>query len=135
MLNLTKQSAIDHSWKLVDANSKTLGRIATEIAVLLVGKQKNYFVRHLDCGDHVVVINAEKIKVTGNKLSNKIYTRYSGYPGGLKKMTLEQLKEKNPMQVIRHAVWGMLPNNKLRDIWIKRLHVFAQNHQYGDIFK
>lgn len=101
-----------------DVSGKILGRTATEIAGLLVGKSKPNFVRHLDCGDFVEVKNADKVKVTGKKQEKKIYTRYSGYPGGIKKTPLKNVK---PEEVIRHAVKGMLPNNKLRDIWMARL--------------
>lgn len=121
----TKQSDIKREKHEIDAKDKVLGRLATEIAQLLVGKSKPYFVRHLDCGDFVTVINAKQVKVTGKKDTQKIYTRYSGYPAGLKKTTLGSLRKDNPTEIIRHAVWGMLPNNKLRDIWIARLKIEA----------
>lgn len=121
----TKFSDIKRARHEIDAKDQVLGRLATKIAQLLVGKSKPYFVRHLDCGDFVTVKNAKLIKVTGKKDQQKIYTRYSGYPAGLKKITLGKLRKDNPTEIIHHAVWGMLPNNKLRDIWIARLKLEA----------
>lgn len=132
----TKISDIKRSWHLIDLKSKTLGRISTQIAKLLMGKSKPYFVRNLDCGDYVVVINAKEIEVSGNKAKQKIYYRYSGYPGGLSQETLEKLKDRKPEEVIYHAVKGMLPQNKLRDRMLSRLHIYAgSEHQYNDKFK
>lgn len=119
----TKASEISRVWHLVDAKDKILGRLAVEIAAKLIGKTKPYFVRNLDCGDFVVVINAKHVKVTGRKEKEKMYTRYSGYPGGLKSKALWQLREENPTEIIRRAVMGMLPKNKLRHKMIARLHV------------
>ena len=116
-----KNKDIKHENHQVDAKGQVLGRLATEIANLLMGKSKPYYVKHLDCGDFVTITNAKDIKVTGKKEDQKTYTRYSGYPAGLKKTTLKVLRKDNPNEIIRHAVWGMLPNNKLRDIWITRL--------------
>jgi len=135
MLKPTKQSDIQHHWDLIDAKDQILGRLATAIAVKLVGKYKPYFVRHLDCGDHVVVVNAKEVRVTGRKETQKIYTRFSGYPGGLKKFTLAQMRETNPTEIIRHAVAGMLPNNKLKDRWLTRLHIYTDDkHPYQEKF-
>jgi large subunit ribosomal protein L13 len=120
-MKTVKLSDIKHGSHEVDVAGKTLGRVATEIAQLLVGKNKTYFVRHLDCGDFVNVKNASKIKVTGKKETDKIYSRYSGYPGGIRNVSLKEIQKKNPNEIIRHAVYGMLPNNKLRDVWIVRL--------------
>lgn len=132
----TKQSDIKREWHLIDLQEKTLGRISTEIAEFLMGKGKPYFVRNLDCGDYVVVINASKVKVTGKKEELKKYYRYSGYPGGLKVETLRELRQRKPQDVIIHAVKGMLPQNKLRDKMLKRLFVFAgEEHPYQDKFK
>jgi large subunit ribosomal protein L13 len=117
-MKVTKLTDIKHETHEIDLAGQVLGRVATKIAQLLVGKRKLYFVRHLDCGDFVNVKNADKIKITGKKETGKIYTRYSGYPGGIRKTALKNMK---PIEVIRHAVTGMLPNNKLRDIWITRL--------------
>ncbi len=110
---------------VIDAAGKVLGRLASEIAVKLQGKHKPNFVAHLDIGDIVVVVNAGKFKVTGRKLEQKIYTKYSGFPGGLKKETLVELKNKKPEEVIKRAVAGMLPDNKLKKCILKRLFVFA----------
>jgi len=132
----TKQSDIKRFWHLVDANENILGRVSTKITTLLMGKSKPYFVRNLDCGDYVVVVNAGKVKVTGKKELLKKYYRYSGYPGGLKIEALGDLRERKPEDIIRHAVSGMLPQNKLRDRMLSRLFVFSgDEHQYRDKFK
>jgi len=128
----TKASKIERKWYLVDAKDRILGRVAVEIASKLIGKSKPYFVRNLDCGDFVVVINAKHVKVTGHKEHEKMYTRYSGYPGGLKSKALWQLREENPIEIIRRAVMGMLPKNKLRARMITRLHVVPEEvHTFG----
>ena len=121
----TKQSDIKRDKHEIDAKDQVLGRLSTKVAQLLVGKSKPYFVRHLDCGDFVTVKNAKLVKVTGKKETQKVYTRYSGYPAGLHKITLSKLRKENPTEIIRKAVWGMLPNNKLRDRWIARLTIEA----------
>lgn len=129
----TKQSAVQRTWHLVNVKNKTLGRTAVTIAQLLRGKHKPYFVSHLDCGDYVVVINAADVAVTGAKEEKKLYTRYSGYPGGLKTETLGSLRARKPGQVVYHAVAGMLPKNKLRSRWLARLYVFAgADNPYGE---
>jgi len=131
----TKQSEIRHDWHLVDVNDQTLGRISTTIAHYLMGKAKPNFVRNLDCGDYVVVLNASKVKVTGNKEENKVYARHSGYPGGFRSETLKELRSRRPEEIIRHAVKGMLPDNRLRDKMLKRLFVFpGSEHTYADKF-
>ena len=131
-----KASEIKRHWRSIDLNDQVLGRAATEIAVLLIGKEKPYFVPHLDCGDYVVAINAGKVKVTGKKRKQKIYYRHSGYPGGLKQIPFERMMEKDPAKVIELAVRGMLPKNKLRDRRMRRLKVFADDkHPYEDKFK
>lgn len=136
MLKPTKQSEIKRDWHLFDAKDKILGRMAMEIAKLLTGKNKPYFVRHLDCGDCVVVINAKNIKVTGKKEKQKTYGHFSGYPGGLKIKALGQLRQENPQRIIVEAIMGMLPNNKLRDRMMTRLYIFAdENHPYQNKFK
>jgi large subunit ribosomal protein L13 len=117
-MNKTKASQITHEKHEINAEGRVLGRLATEIALLLVGKHKPYFVRHLDCGDFVRVLNAEKIKVTGKKEQTKTYTRFSGYPGGLKTIPFKQMKK---TEIISRAVWGMLPKTKWRDVWMSRL--------------
>ena len=132
----TKESQITRAWQVIDLKDQTLGRMATKIAELLMGKTKPYFVRNLDCGDHVVVLNAKDFIATGNKEKLKVYTRYSGYPGGLKSETLGRLRNRKPEEVIRHAVSGMLPKNRLRDKMLKRLYVFADDkHPYEEKFK
>ena len=132
----TKLSDIKRSWHLFDVEGKILGRIASEIAKVLIGKSKPYFVSHLDCGDYVVVINAEKIKVTGRKETQKKYSRHSGYPGGYREETLMELRKRNPGDIIKFAVLGMLPQNKLRDRMLTRLFIFeGEEHPYKDKFK
>lgn len=121
----TKPEDIQREWWIVDAEGKTLGRLASEVARILRGKHKPYYAPHLDCGDYVIVINAEKIHVTGRKLDNKLYYRHSGYPGGLKQMTLREMLQRRPTRVIRKAVWGMLPHNRLGRRMIKKLKVYA----------
>lgn len=131
-----KSRQITRDWHWLDAQGKILGRLATKIASFLIGKHKPNYVPYLDVGDYVVVINAKKVVVSGKKEEQKLYTRYSGYPGGLKKMTFRQLKEKKPEEIIRQAVSGMLPKNKLRKKRLARLFVFAnEKHPYGDKFK
>jgi large subunit ribosomal protein L13 len=120
-----KPTNIERKWYVVDAKNKTLGRLSTEIANLLRGKSKPYFSYNLDCGDFVVVINSEKIKVTGNKLDEKIYYKYSGHPGGISSVSLRDLLAKFPERALEYAVYGMLPKNKLRDRMMKKLKIFA----------
>lgn len=132
----TKISDIKREWHLIDLKEKTLGRISTDIAGLLMGKGKPYFVKNLDCGDFVVLINAKDVLVSGGKEEKKKYYRYSGYPGGLKVETLKDLRKRKPEEIIYHAVRGMLPQNKLRDKMLKRLLVFVgKEHPYQDKLK
>ena len=112
-------------WYLVDASGKTLGRLASEVASVLRGKNKPQFTPHVDTGDYVIVINAEKITVTGNKLTDKLYRHHSGYVGGMKATTLKEMLAKKPTQVIEHAVRGMLPKGALGNQMYKKLHVYA----------
>lgn len=136
MTQSTKISDVKREWHLIDLNEKIIGRAATEIATLLMGKGKPYFVRNLDCGDYVVVINAKAIKATGNKEENKIYYRHSGYPGGFRQRTLKELRANKPEEIIRHAVKGMLPDNRLQAKMMKRFFIFAEDtHTYEDKFK
>lgn len=109
---------------IIDASGKILGRLASEAATFLMGKHKPNFVPYLDTGDFVVVTNADKIKVTGKKITQKIYTRHSGYPGGLKQETFAKLMEKDPRKIIEHAIKGMLPKNRLGRAEFKKLTVF-----------
>lgn len=135
MLKPTKKSEIKREWHLFDAKGQVLGRLATRIVPLLLGKGKPYFVKNLDCGDSVVVVNARDILVTGKKETQKNYYSYSGYPGGLKKTSLEQLRREFPERIIEKAVLSMLPKNKLRPLWLKKLHVFAgSEHDFQDKF-
>jgi large subunit ribosomal protein L13 len=120
-----KISEIKRKWYLVDAENQILGRVSSQIAFLLRGKHKPEFTPHLDLGDHVIVINADKIKVTGRKLNQKQYTRYTGYPGGLRVNVMEKLLQKRPERVILNAVRGMLPKNRLGRKMIKKLRVYA----------
>ncbi len=121
----TKISDIERQWHVIDASGKVLGRLATQVAVLLMGKHKPIFCRNLDTGDFVIVINADKVRVTGNKAKQKVYYRHSGYPGGLKSITLEKMMQTNPTRVIEHAVKGMLPHNRLGAAIIKKLRVYV----------
>jgi large subunit ribosomal protein L13 len=120
-----KPTELTHDWYLVDAEGQTLGRLATKVATYLLGKHKIQFAAHLDAGDNIVVINAAKIAVTGNKLADKKYYRHSGYPGGIKETTLAELLEKHPTQAVEKAVTGMLPKNRLQDDRLRRLKIYA----------
>jgi len=122
---IPKSEEIERNWRLVDADGKVLGRIATEIADILRGKNKPVFTPHLDTGDFVVVVNAEKIKLTGNKMADKVYYHHTGFPGGIKGITAEKLLEKEPGKLISEAVKGMLPKNKLRKQFMGKLKVYA----------
>ena len=139
MQNLTKPTKskdIVRAWHLIDVDGQILGRTATKIVGLLMGKAKPYFAKNMDCGDYVVITNAKMVKVTGNKEKAKVYTRYSGYPGGLHSARLEEVRAKKPTEIVRHAVSGMLPKNKLRDQFLKRLFIYADaEHPYHDKFK
>ena len=120
-----KSGDITHEWKLVDANGQNLGRLATQLASMLLGKDKPTFTPGVDTGDFVVVVNAERITVTGNKMEDKIYYRHSGYPGGLKEINLRDQLKKHPERVIQRAVWGMLPHNRYGRKIYKKLKVYA----------
>jgi len=121
----TKTSDIERHWHVIDASGKVLGRLATQVAGLLMGKHKPIFSRNLDTGDFVIVINADKVRVTGNKAKQKLYYRHSGYPGGLKSITFEKMMQTNPTRVIEHAVKGMLPHNRLGAKMLKKLRVYT----------
>jgi large subunit ribosomal protein L13 len=120
-----KPGEVTREWYLVDAEGKTLGRLATQIADTLRGKRKPQYTPHVDTGDFVVVVNAEKIQVTGNKLDQKRYYRHSGYPGGLRSRTLREQLERRPTEVLRVAVKGMLPKNRLARQQITKLKIYA----------
>jgi large subunit ribosomal protein L13 len=116
---------VGRTWLVIDAKGQVLGRVATRVASLLIGKDKPSYTPYLDCGDHVIVINAESIKLTGNKIDQKIYRHHSGYPGGLKEVPIRTLMQKHPEEILREAVLGMLPKNKLRARRAKKLRVYA----------
>ena len=120
-----RASEITHEWRVVDATGKSLGRLASEVAQFLRGKHRPTFAEHMDTGDFVVVVNASQIRVTGNKLRQKMYYRHSGYPGGFKAVALGDLLEKHPDRVIQHAVKGMLPHNVLGRKMLRKLKVHA----------
>ena len=126
-----KKENVERNWFVVDATDRILGRVATKIADRIRGKDKPTFTPHTDGGDYVIVVNAEKIKVTGSKFDKKIYYRHSLYPGGLKSQSFKELNEKNPERIIEEAVKGMLPKNKLGKSIIKKLKVFqGPNHSH-----
>jgi large subunit ribosomal protein L13 len=120
-----KSHAIDREWFVLDAEGKTLGRLATRIATILRGKHKPIYTPHVDCGDFVIVVNADKVNVTGQKLDQKMYYRHSGYPGGLSEITLRKQLQIHPERVIEAAVRGMLPKNRLGRKMFKKLKVYA----------
>lgn len=122
-----KAKDIEREWWVIDATDKALGRIATQIAKLLMGKHKPIYAPHIDTGDYVVVINAAKVKVTGEKAEQKVYYRHSGYPGGLKSQRFEELFGKDPGRVIELAVKGMLPHNRLGRTMLKKLKIYPGN--------
>ena len=119
-----KKSDIDRKWYVVDAKDAVLGKLATKVAVYLRGKNKPVFTPNADTGDFIIVINAEKNRLTGNKVTDKVYYHHSGYIGGIKAQTAKELLEKKPEQIIEKAVWGMLPKNKLGRMMIKKLKVY-----------
>ena len=122
---MQKKEDVERKWYVVDAEGQTLGRLSTEIANVLRGKKKPIYTPHADCGDYVIVVNAEKIKVTGKKLDQKIYYHHSEYVGGMKETNLKTMLEKHPERVIEHAVKGMLPKGPLGRSMYKKLFVFA----------
>lgn len=122
---MAKPNEVERKWYLVDATGKTLGRLATEVATLLRGKHKPEYTPHVDTGDFVVVINAEKVKLTGNKWQDKIYYRHSGYPGGLKKATAAEMLQRHPTRLVEYAVKGMLPKTRLGRKQFRKLKVYA----------
>ena len=126
-----KLKDITRDWHLVDAEGRVLGRLASRVASILMGKEKPTYADFLDCGDFVIVVNAEKVRLTGKKLSDKLYYRHSGYPGGLKQMTAAEVLEKHPERLIRSAVKGMLPRNKLGRKMLSKLKIYAGgNHPH-----
>jgi len=122
-----KSSELKNDWLQIDAKNQILGRLASQVATILMGKHKPHYAPHLLCGDKVVVINASKIKVSGKKLTDKIYYRHSGYPGGIKSISLSEQLKKDPTKVVIHAVRGMLPKNKLASKMLANLKVYPDN--------
>ena len=122
---MPSKADIERKWYVVDESGKTLGRLASEVAKVLSGKNKPSYTQFLDTGDYVIVVNAEKIVVTGKKLEQKVYTHHTGYIGGLKETTLKRMLETKPENVIKHAVKGMLPKNTLGRSMMRKLHVYA----------
>ena len=120
-----KKESISREWYVVDATDKTLGRLSTAIANRLRGKHKPEYTPHVDTGDYIVVVNAEKVRVTGNKTTDKIYHHHTGYPGGIKSITFDKLIDKAPEQVIEKAVKGMMPKNKLSRSMLSKLKIYA----------
>lgn len=123
--NVVSAKDIKRSWYLVDAKNAVLGRLASDVATILMGKKKANYIPYLDMGDNVVIVNAVKVKVTGKKETEKKYARHSGYPGGFRTENLSQVRERKPEEIIVHAVKGMLPKSKLGRVMIKKLHVYA----------
>ena len=120
-----KKESVTREWYVVDATGKTLGRLSTEIANRLRGKHKPEFTPHVDTGDYIVVVNAEKVKVTGNKTTDKVYHHHTGYPGGIKSIPFDQLIDKAPERIIEKAVKGMMPKNKLSQSMMTKLKIYA----------
>ena len=120
-----KPKEVKREWFVIDATDKVLGRVATEVALRLRGKHKPEYTPHVDTGDHIVIINAEKIAVTGNKEEAKIYYRHTGYPGGIKDVNVRELREKAPTRILENAVRGMMPKNALGRAMLKKLHIYA----------
>lgn len=129
---MAKAETVERKWYVVDAQGQTLGRLASEVATVLRGKHKAIYTPHVDCGDHVIIINADQIKMTGKKLDQKIYRRHSGYVGGLKEVTARDMMEKNPERVLMLAVKGMLPKNSLGRKMLTKLRVYAGSEHEHD---
>ena len=129
---MAKNEDMQKKWYLIDAKGKTVGRIATQIATILRGKNKPTFTPHADNGDFVVVVNVDNVKFTGKKFNNKTYYWHTGYPGGIKSITADKLHEKNPGEILKKAVWGMLPKNKWQKKLINRLKLYSsQSHPHS----
>jgi large subunit ribosomal protein L13 len=125
---MPKASDINRKWFVIDLNGAILGRAAVKIADVLRGKNKPLFSPHVDCGDHVIVINARRVAVTGKKASAKTYLRYTGYPGGQRTRTFRQMADRHPEKLVEKTVWGMIPHNRLGRKAFKKLHVYADDH-------
>jgi large subunit ribosomal protein L13 len=121
------EKIVKKEWVVIDAENEVVGRLSTMVARILRGKNKTYFTPHFDCGDNVIIINAEKIRFTGKKMDDKVYVRHTGYPGGQRFATPKELMRKNPIKILEHAVRGMLPKNKLGDQLYRNLYVYVGN--------
>ena len=131
-----KQKDIKRDWHLINADGQVLGRIATQISIYLMGKHKVSYSNHIDMGDFVVVVNAGKVRLTGAKLKQKVYQKHSGYPGGFKEVKIEKLMKEAPQKVIQYAVFGMLPDNRLKSGRLRRLRIFrGEKHPYEEKLK
>ena len=131
-----KQKEISRDWHLIDAKDQVLGRLSTKVATLLMGKQKASYSSHMDSGDFVVVVNAEKIKTTGTKALSKVYRSHSGYPGGFKEVTFAKMTKEHPNRIVEFAINGMLPDNRLKADRMARLFIFkGEKHKYESRFK
>ena len=124
---MAKEATIERKWYVIDATGLTLGRLATEVATILRGKHKPTYTPHIDCGDNIIIINAEKVNLTGNKLENKMYYNHSQYLGGLRERTAKTMREQYPIEMMERAVKGMLPHNRLGRQMFKKLFVYAGN--------
>ncbi len=122
-----RQQDVEPEWYVVDAEDKVLGRLASEVAGILRGKRKPIYTPHVDTGDHVIIINAEKVLLTGKKLQDKVYYRHSGYPGGIKSITAGKLMQQNPARLVEHAIRGMLPKNRLGRAMFRKLRVYPSS--------
>jgi len=122
---IAKKADLEQKWYIIDAKDKVLGRLSTLIANKLRGKDKAIFSPHMDCGDSIIVINADKVKLTGNKMDKKMYQRHSGFPGGFREENAKTLMERKPTEILLQSVKGMLPKNKLRDVFMAKLKVYA----------
>ncbi len=128
---MQKKETVERNWYVIDANGLTLGRLATQVAHVLRGKNKPTFTPHIDCGDYVIVVNADKVNLTGNKLDKKIYYNHSGYTGGLRERTAREMKEKYPVEMVERAIKGMLPKGRLGRQMYRKLFVYAgENHPH-----
>lgn len=131
-----KQKEVTRNWHLIDAENEVLGRLSSRIAILLMGKHKATYSTHMDSGDNVVVINAEKILVTGKKAEQKVYRSHSGYPGGFKEVSFAKMSKEHPSRIIEFAVAGMLPDNRLKSKRVARLHITkGKKHKFENEFK
>lgn len=120
-----RPAEVERDWYVIDAENQIVGRLASQIAVILRGKHKPSFTPHVDCGDYVIIVNADKVRFSGNKETDKLYYRYSGYPGGLKSRTAKEMRQRRPEYIVRHAVKGMLPKGPLGRSMLKKLKVYT----------